>query len=125
MIEPKYLLDTNICIYLLEGRSDVARERLGDCHVGEVVMSSIVCAEILIGAQALGQIDKVEAFIERFPVANFDRTAAQSYAGLPFQRGNFDRLIAAHVLSLDLTLVTNNEADFADVPGLKVENWAV
>jgi tRNA(fMet)-specific endonuclease VapC len=42
---------------------------------------------------------------------------------LPFRRASYDRLIAAHALSLDLTLITNNEGDFADVPGLRVENW--
>ncbi|MFZ1368469.1 MAG: VapC toxin family PIN domain ribonuclease, partial [Sphingorhabdus sp.] len=43
----------------------------------------------------------------------------------PFKRGNFDRLIAAHALSLGLTIISQNTRDFADVPGLKVENWTV
>jgi len=53
----------------------------------------------------------------------FDRAAAEYYAKIPFRRGRFDRLIAAHALALGLTVVTANEADFADVPGLRVENW--
>ncbi|PMZ78725.1 VapC toxin family PIN domain ribonuclease, partial [Pseudomonas sp. FW306-2-11AD] len=51
--------------------------------------------------------------------------AAREYARLPFKRARFDRLLAAHALSLGATIVTNNEADFADVPGLRVENWSV
>ena len=50
---------------------------------------------------------------------------ARAYATLRFRRASYDRLIAAHALSLGLTVVTDNEADFADVPGLKVENWTV
>ena len=65
----------------------------------------------------------VTALFEQVPVQPFDQKAALQYAGLPFRRRSFDRLIAAHALSLDAILVTNNEADFADVPGLKIENW--
>ncbi len=53
----------------------------------------------------------------------FDAEAAEYFATIPFKRGKFDRLIAAQALSRDLAIVTNNERDFADVPGLKVENW--
>jgi tRNA(fMet)-specific endonuclease VapC len=55
----------------------------------------------------------------------FDEAAAREYAKLPFKRARFDRLLAAHALSLGATIITNNEGDFADVPGLKVENWIV
>ena len=67
-------------------------------------------------------IDKVYDIIEPL---SFDRHAAQCFGALPYRRGKSDRLIAAHALSLGLTLVTNNERDFADVPGLKVENWTI
>ena len=53
----------------------------------------------------------------------FDETAARAYSALPFKRARFDRLLAAPALSIGATGVTNNEADFADVPGLKIENW--
>jgi tRNA(fMet)-specific endonuclease VapC len=53
----------------------------------------------------------------------FDDAAARAYARMPFRRGRFDRLLAAHALSLDATVVTNNLSDFADIPGLKVEDW--
>ena len=66
---------------------------------------------------------KVRRFFELVPVIPFEASAANAYATLPFRRGSYDRLIAAHALSLGLTLVTNNERDFTDLPDLKVENW--
>ena len=56
--------------------------------------------------------------------ALFDDLAVRAYATISFKRASYDRLIAAHALSLGVAIVTNNEYDFADVPGLKVENWA-
>jgi len=67
----------------------------------------------------------LDGFLEEIILLPFDESAARAYARLPFKRVSFDRLIAAHALSLGLTLVTSNETDFADVPGLKVENWTV
>lgn len=58
------------------------------------------------------------------PLQVFDESAAWAYGRLPFKRGSYDRLIAAHALALDVTLVTNNDRDFAGLPGLKMENWA-
>jgi tRNA(fMet)-specific endonuclease VapC len=58
------------------------------------------------------------------PVLPFDDAAAKAYAKLPFKRARFDRLIAAHAVSIGAVVVTNNPGDFADVPELKVENWA-
>jgi tRNA(fMet)-specific endonuclease VapC len=58
-------------------------------------------------------------------VLPFDEAAARAYARLPFKRGRFDRLLAAHALSLDLTVITNNERDFSDIAGLRVENWTI
>jgi tRNA(fMet)-specific endonuclease VapC len=63
--------------------------------------------------------------VEEVPVLDFDYKAALAYAQLPFKRASFDRLIAAHAVSQDLIVVTGNAKDFADVPGLKVENWTV
>lgn len=55
----------------------------------------------------------------------FESIAGLSYARLPFRRARYDRLIGAHALALGLTVVTANEADFADIPGLKIENWTL
>ena len=125
MTEARFLLDSNICIYLLEGRSDPARDRLQDCVPGEVVTSAIVLAEVMRGIDpaniaAVGSAGRFFQLIEPLP---FDEPAAQAFVHIPFRRGRFDRLIAAHALAAGLTLITNNEADFADIPDLKVENW--
>lgn len=126
MADPAFLLDTNICIYILNDAQGLAPERARKQPLGSVVTSSIVAAELLRGvsperAEDLQAIDRLFSLIE--PLA-FDLVTARAYALVPFKRAAFDRLIAAHALALDLTLVTNNERDFADIPGLRVENWA-
>src|SRR3546814_17227019 len=65
----------------------------------------------------------LEAFLAAIPLVPFDESAARAYSKLPFRRARFDRLLAAHALSLDVVVITNNEGDFADVPGLRIENW--
>lgn len=87
----------------------------------------IVYAEVMRGFVAIepGRIAGAERLFGLVNPLPFDKNAADIYTRLPFKRAAFDRLIAAHALSLDLTLVTNNESDFADVPGLRVENWTV
>ena len=67
----------------------------------------------------------LDAFVRAIPIIPFDEAASREYAKLPFKRARFDRLLAAHALSIGAIVVTNNEADFADVPGLVVENWTV
>lgn len=123
MTEPCYLLDTNICIDLLAGRSEKARARIEACRRGEVVTSAIVRAEVMLGAKDRDQNGRAAAFFTVIEALPFDAAAADMYARLPSHWGSMDRLIGAHALALDLTLVTNNESDFADVPGLRVENW--
>lgn len=125
MPEPRFLIDTNICIYLLEGLSDAARDRVEALEPGEVVTSSICYAEVMRGVDwsRADAVAKTEQFFTVIPVLDFNLEAARRYAQLAFRRHSFDRLIAAHALALDLVLVSNNERDFADVPGLKVENW--
>lgn len=102
-------------------------ERLGACEPGSVGISAISYAEVALGAELRKPppAEVLEAFVEQIPVLAFDEKAAREYAKLPFKRARFDRLLAAHALSIGATVVTNNEADFADVPGLKVENWTV
>ena len=123
----KYLLDTDCCVYLLTGAIPVLNERVGACDAGSLVVSSVTFAEIAHGSNSgkLPRIDVLEGFIAEVPVVDFDLAAARAYATLPFKRARFDRLIAAHALALGIGVVTNNPKDFADVPGLKVENWTV
>ena len=127
MAEAEYLLDTNILVYLLRGASPTLRERIESFAPGQLVTSSIAYAEVLRGIDPADS-DKVAAIERLFAtiaILPFDRHAAVTYPAVPFKRGQFDRLIAAHALATRLTLVTNNEADFADVPGLPIENWTL
>ena len=124
MAEPRYLIDANLCINVLEGRSTAAAHRLAACERGQIVTSAIVYAEVMIGAEQQGGVDKAIAFFAQIPVLPFDEAAARAYSHLPFKRGSYDRLIAAHALALGLTIVTSNRADFEDVPRLQVEDWA-
>jgi tRNA(fMet)-specific endonuclease VapC len=120
-----YLLDTNICILLLATEAHRLRARVRECAVGDLAISSVTFAEIAFGSRngKMPPMKVLEAFIRDVPPVPFDTAAARQYAALPFRRGSFDRLIAAHAIALDLTLVTNNERDFADIPDLCVENW--
>lgn len=128
-----YLLDTNICIDFVDGRSDIARQRVKDNFKSGLYVSAITAAELLVGPRESndpeGDREKAERFLSIVTNMDFDHLAAEHYAMLVqrvgVNRRSFDRLIAAHALALGAVLVTNNEKHFADVPGLKVENWTV
>ena len=122
-----YLLDTDCSIYAMLGTHPALRERLAMCEPGDVGISAICFAEIVMGENLGHPHDRqvIEDFVTIVPILPFDEAAAREYANLPFKRARFDRLLAAHALSISATIVTNNEADFADVPGLVVENWTV
>ncbi|WP_375391499.1 type II toxin-antitoxin system VapC family toxin [uncultured Sphingomonas sp.] len=122
----KFLLDSNIVIAAALGTGDnVLRGRMAACDDGDLVMSAIVYAEVLHGSvrDKPPSIDRLRAFVEEVPVLEFDRAAATAYASLGFRRASYDQLIAAHALALDVTLVTDNERDFVEIPKLQVENW--
>lgn len=123
----KYLLDSNILIGISIATNDRLRANLAACDAGDLATSAISFAEVAYGSmQGKSPIfDDLRVLTEEVDVLPFDQGAALVYAMLPFKRASYDRLIAAHALALGLTLVTDNEADFADVPGLKVVNWAI
>lgn len=123
----RYLLDTNIVIAALLAEGSHIRARLAALDADEPVTSSIVIAEVLHGSVngKPPSLDLLDRFVDEVPVLPFDEAAARQYASLAFARRSFDRLIAAHALALDLTVVTANGKDFADVPGLMVEDWTV
>ncbi|GAB4406934.1 MAG: tRNA(fMet)-specific endonuclease VapC [Rhodoferax sp.] len=130
----RYMLDTNICIYLLDAHPPQVMQRFKTATLGQVLMSVVTYAELCHGVERCVGIDRDVAakalarLTQRVPVLAFDQRAAVSYGVLAAavrdrRRDTMDRLIAAHAVSAGLTLVTNNEADFKDYPGLKVENW--
>ena len=129
----RYMLDTNMCIYLMKNEPSSVRVRFDRMAFGEVVMSVMTLAELQCGvvrrstdqARVAASIEHLLAFVPSLP---FDDSAALAYARLfnavrARRRDTIDRLIAAHAMSLGLTLVTNNERGFIDYPGLAVENW--
>lgn len=129
---PRYMLDTNMCIYLMKNQPADVAERFATCVVGDVVMSAITFAELEFGV-ATSINPKRErrnllSLIEDIPVAAFDRGAASAYGTIRMptrdrKKDHLDKLIAAHAVSLEVVLVTNNERDFASYPGLTIENW--
>ena len=126
-----YLLDTNACLDFLLFRSRQLVARLGEAF-GHCSVSAITVAELRVGSRAsadpVEDDRKLDLFLSALDVRSFDDNAALRYGkmmrDLAMKRTNFDRLIAAQALSLGLVLVTSNTRHFADVPGLKVENWA-
>ena len=130
----RYLLDTNICIYLIRRRPAQVRERFERCAIGDIGLSTVTLAELQYGVEksafpARNQ-EALEAFTLPLALVPFDADAAVAYGpvraalerqGTPI--GAMDLLIAAHALSLRVILVTNNTREFARVEGLQVENW--
>ncbi len=125
-----YLLDTNACIDFLLGRSDPLARRMGEAF-GRLHVSAVTAAELRVGNRTSHEPDRdakrIDTFLAALSVVPFDADAAVAYArmvrAIGMRRGSFDRLIAAQALASGLTLVTNNERDFADIPGLNIENW--
>ena len=129
---PRYMLDTNMCIYLMKNQPEQVARRFADCFVGDVVMSAITFAELEYGVAVSASPKKeranLAALVEDIPVAPFDTAAGRAYgpvrqATRDIKKDHLDKLIAAHAVSLDVVLVTNNIKDFAKYPGVRLENW--
>ena len=128
-----YLLDTNICIYIIKRQPPKVLQRLESLAQGSAAMSVVSYAGLRAGLEIQtanrAQDERALALLtRRIPVLPFSESEAISFGILRAavrdrRRDTMDQLIAAHAISLGLTLVTNNEADFRDYPGLKVENW--
>jgi tRNA(fMet)-specific endonuclease VapC len=131
----KYLLDTNICIYIMNKRPKKVINKFKHLAVGEAGLSSITVSELQYGVAKSNQRElnrqRLNEFSTPLEILTYDESAAEAYgdiriqlekSGLPI--GPLDTLIAAHALSRSLILVTNNETEFKRVENLKVENWA-
>lgn len=129
----RYLLDTNICIYLMRQQPPQVAERFATLRRGDVGLSVITLAELRYGVEAQPEHRArneraLRALLGDIPAVPFDVPAAEVYgviraAARDRKRDALDRLIAAHAISAKLTLVTNNVADFRGYPDLRVENW--
>lgn len=136
MSQALYLLDTNICIYIINRRPPGVFDRFAGLQIGQVAISSITGAELTCGVEKSGSSRNQQAldkFLAPLDVLPFDEAAMRRYGGLRsgLERqglppvGPMDQLIAAHALALDAVLVTNNLREFERVPGLRVENWVL
>lgn len=136
MIKPRYLLDTNICIYIAKRRPPEVLRRFEQLEVGEVAMSVVTLGELEFGAEKSRDPSaarrNLDLLLELIPALSLSPEVAGHYgrvrlelqrAGTPI--GANDLWIAAHALATDLTLVTNNEREFARIGALKMENWVV
>jgi len=131
----KYLLDTNICIYLIKQKPIWVGEKFNTLPPESVGISSITSSELCYGVSksynATQNRQALVEFLSPLKVAPYDEAAALYYGELRADLeksgnviGSLDMLIAAHALSLKVTLVTNNMGEFQRVAGLSLENWA-
>lgn len=129
-----YLLDTNICTYVIRKRHKGVIERFRQYPLSDLMISSLSTAELYFGIAKSERrehnLDVLERFLLPLTVYPFDYEASKIYGHLRAeleQRGTpigpLDTLIAAHALSLNATLVTNNTREFGRVPGLRLEDW--
>lgn len=129
----KYLLDTNICIYIINNKPPHVFEKFKEFQLGQLWISSITASELAFGVEKSGSQRNKQAlnkFLAPLEVLSYDEQAIWYYAQLRHQLqstgqpiGSLDMLIAAHALALKATLVTNNIKEFQRVKGLIVENW--
>jgi tRNA(fMet)-specific endonuclease VapC len=130
----RFLLDTDICIFIIRKQPQSIFERLTKYQVGEIGISSITYSELCFGAfksrEPERNLSALEEFVAPLEILAYDDSVCHFYGevrrklellGLPI--GPMDTLIAAHALSQGLTLVTNNTAEFSRVEGLHVDNW--
>jgi tRNA(fMet)-specific endonuclease VapC len=129
----EYMLDTNICVYVIKNRPAALRERF-DQLAEALCISAITLGELLYGVEKSARrsqnLQAVEQFTARLEVIPFSLRAAAHFGQIRAERaklgtlcGAYDMLIGAHARSEGLMLVTNNVREFHRIPGLLVDNW--
>ena len=130
----KYLIDTNICIYIMNKRPVAVIKKFKQFELGEIGISTITVSELQYGVAKSTYRERnqqrLEEFIAPLEILTYDEMASRAYGDIRFQLekygqpiGPLDLLIAAHALSQDLVLITNNDMEFKRIKNLKVENW--
>ncbi len=130
----RYMLDTDICSYVMKGSERSVMKRLAGVAVGDVCISAISKSELLYGVEVSPRPAhdraRLDVFLRHMVVLDFPQDAASHYAEIRARLkkdgamiGANDLFIAAHARSLGLTLVTNNTREFRRVPRLTIENW--
>jgi tRNA(fMet)-specific endonuclease VapC len=131
----RYLLDTNICIYIIKQQPEKVFRRFRRIAVGQVGISSITWSELYCGVKKSRKVEQNEAALRQFvaplEILPYPEEAAAVYGEIRAHLettgqaiGPLDTFIAAHARCLDLILVSNNLGEFRRVPHLKTANWA-
>ena len=134
-METRFLLDTNICIYIRQKRPEEVLRRFRNLRTGEAAISVITYGELVSGAtksqQRTQALERLTELVNWLPALPLPENAGQAYGAMRADLaargqmiGNNDLWIASHALAAELVLVTNNEKEFRRVRGLKVQNWA-
>ncbi len=132
----EYLLDTNICIYIIKKKPEEVFKKFNSISFGNIGISSVTLSELQYGVEKSANPRKNQQALNEFliplEILPFDHNAAHAYgkiranlekAGSPI--GCMDMLIAAHAFCLDVTLITNNEKEFRRINNLKIANWVL
>ena len=130
----RYMLDTNICIYIIKHKPESVYTKLKKIQPEDVCISSITYSELSYGVEKSEQTDRnrlaLTLMLSNIDIEAFDAVAAEEYGDIRARLekaetpiGSLDMLIAAHAKALGYTLVTNNGKEFSRVEGLRVENW--
>ncbi len=134
-MDPRFLLDTNICIYIVRKKPEPVLRHFGKVNLGEAAISVITYGELIYGANKSSRreasLETLSEFVRLVPPLPMPEKAGDVYG---FIRADLeakgqtisanDLWIAAHALASGLTLVTNNEKEFRRVRGLKIQDWA-
>jgi tRNA(fMet)-specific endonuclease VapC len=134
-MDARFLLDTDICIYIRQKRPEEVMRRFLELDPGEAVISVITFGELLYGASKRAErakaLEQLRDLLHLLPAMALPESAAETYGTVRADLeargekiGNNDLWIAAHAMAAGLTLVTNNEREFRRVRGLKMQNWA-
>ncbi len=131
----RYMLDTNICIYVIKHKPEKVFQKLQTIHPEDVCISSVTYAELVHGVEKSAAVEKnrlaLSMLLANIEILDFDAVAANCYGkiradlekkGTPI--GPLDMMIAGHAQSLGYTVVTNNVKEFSRVSALRIENWA-
>jgi tRNA(fMet)-specific endonuclease VapC len=132
----KYMLDTNICIYLIKQQPPKLLKHFKSHTVGDIGLSSITLAELRYGVSKSRYIEKnqqaLDEFILSLEIADFDEKAAREYGAIRAELertgtpiGSMDMLIGAHALALGAILVTNNIKEYKQIKNLKILDWSI
>lgn len=134
-MDARFLLDTNICIYIRQTRPERVLRHFRSLRSGEAVLSVITYGELYFGAmrseQRASALERLTELVTWLPVCPLPDSAGETYGTIRAELAakgemisNNDLWIAAHTVAAGLTLVTNNEKEFRRVRGLKIQNWA-